>query len=78
MTGNVMKTKMVLSTNKYPRPLLIVLAFALQGLMGCSTVGGTARQNHEDSNVMLAGRAYNSESRGFDRPWPFGPESSQQ
>jgi hypothetical protein len=73
-----MKTKIVLSTNKYLRPLLVVLAVALQGLMGCSTPDGTARQNHEGSNVQLAGRTYNSESRGFDRPWPFGPESSQQ
>jgi hypothetical protein len=29
-------------------------------------------------NVTIGPRVYNSETRGFDRPWPFGPESGPQ
>jgi hypothetical protein len=28
--------------------------------------------------IETAPRAYNSESRGFDGLWPFGPDSTQQ
>ena len=28
--------------------------------------------------VTIAPRTYNSETQSFDRPWPFGPESSPQ
>jgi len=32
-----------------------------------------------DQNWLQIGPStYNTESRGFDRPWPFGPESTQQ
>jgi hypothetical protein len=29
-------------------------------------------------NVTIGLRSYNPETRGFDRPWPFGPESGVQ
>jgi len=38
---------------------------------------GTVRHNHRGGHVQIAARTYNSESRSVDRPWPFGPESSQ-
>jgi hypothetical protein len=30
------------------------------------------------SYITIGPSSYNPESRSFDRPWPFGPESSQQ
>jgi len=67
-------------------PVICSMAFA-----ACSDVAGTAgkhanvslqtqtvgeTQTHD--NVTIGPRTYNSETRGFDRPWPFGPESDQQ
>ena len=43
----------------------------------CSTADPSVRHNTA-AYVEIAPRAYNPESRGFDRPWPFGPESTQQ
>jgi YHS domain-containing protein len=38
-----------------------------------------ANISRADDNWLTLGPAtYNSESRGFDEPWPFGPESTQQ
>jgi YHS domain-containing protein len=38
-----------------------------------------ANISRADSNWLKLGPAtYNSESHGFDEPWPFGPESNQQ
>jgi hypothetical protein len=67
-----------MNTDSYLKLLLIVPAVALLGLTGCSTANQTGRQNYPNGYVQIAPRAYNSESRSFDRPWPFGPESSQQ
>ena len=53
----------------------------------CSTLAAKAEfTSNPDANVSRADNnwlkigpaAYNSESRGFDEPWPFGPESAQQ
>jgi hypothetical protein len=66
------------STDTYLRLILIVPAIALIGLSACSTADGTARHNHPGGYADIPPRAYNPESRGFDRPWPYGPESSQQ
>ena len=65
-------------TNTYLRFLLIAPAIALLGLTACSTADGTARHNDRGGYAYIPPRAYNSESRSFDRPWPFGPESTQQ
>ena len=38
-----------------------------------------AKISAADSNWLKLGPAtYNSETHGFDEPWPFGPESNQQ
>jgi hypothetical protein len=68
----------IFRTSIYIRLILIVPAIALLGLTACSTADGTARHNDGDGYANIPRRAYNSESRGFDRPWPFGPESTQQ
>jgi hypothetical protein len=45
-------------------------AFNLQGAL----VGGA----QTGDNVTIGPRTYNSESREFERPWPFGPVSGAQ
>ena len=72
-----MKTYITLDPNNYIRLTLIVPAIALFGLTSGSTADPPARDNTA-AYMEIAPRAYNSESRGFDRPWPFGPESTQQ
>jgi hypothetical protein len=38
-----------------------------------------ANISNADQNWVLIGtQTYNTESQGFERPWPFGAESSQQ
>jgi hypothetical protein len=69
---------MSLKNDTYLQLVLIVPAIALLGLTGCSTADGTARHNYAGGYAQIAPRAYNSEGRSFDRPWPFGPESAQQ
>jgi hypothetical protein len=67
-------------------PVIFSMAFA-----ACSDVAGTAQTHpavnlqsavvgepQPGDNVTIGPRTYNSETRGFDRPWPFGPESDQQ
>jgi hypothetical protein len=67
-----------LNTNTYLRLLWIAPAIALLGLTACSSVGGTAKRNYKGGYADIPPRSYNAESRGYDRPWPFGPESTQQ
>jgi hypothetical protein len=69
---------MTLNSDTYLRLLLIVSAVGLLGLTGCSTADRTVGQNRTGGYVQIRARTYNSESRDFDRPWPFGPESNQQ
>ena len=66
------------NTNTSFRLLLTTPIIALLGLTACSSTGGTARHNYRGGYADIPPRAYNSESRGYDRPWPFGPESAQQ
>jgi hypothetical protein len=73
-----MPTNITLNKNIYLRLLLMVPAVGLLGFTGCSTAGGTVRHNYTGGYAQIAPRAYNPESRSFDRPWPFGPESTQQ
>jgi hypothetical protein len=72
-----MKTYITLDPNNHIRLTLIVPAIALLGLTSCSTADPPVRHSTA-AYIEIAPRAYNSESRGFDRPWPFGPESTQQ
>ena len=53
----------------------------------CSTLAAKAEfSSNPDANISRADdnwlkigpSTYNSESHGFDEPWPFGPESTQQ
>jgi hypothetical protein len=76
--NKTMPTNVTPNSDTYLRLLLIVSAVGLLGLTGCSTADRTVGQNRTGGNVQILGRTYNSESRDFDRPWPFGPESSEQ
>jgi hypothetical protein len=76
-TKNMRENK-CFNTNTYLRLLLIAPAIALLGLSACSTADGTARHNYRGGYADIPPRGYNPESRGYDRPWPFGPESTQQ
>jgi hypothetical protein len=73
-----MKAQNCFNTKTYYRLFLMVPAIALLGLTACSSTNGTARHNYQGGYADIPSRAYNPESRGYDRPWPFGPESSQQ
>jgi hypothetical protein len=75
---NTMKINSIFDTNTYLRLTLMVPAIALMGITGCSTADPTAEHNYTHTYVTISSCAYNTESRGFDRPWPFGPESNQQ
>jgi hypothetical protein len=61
------------------------------GFAGCSDVAGTAGTHpvvnflgakrgkpQTGDNVTIGPATYSSETRNFDRPWPFGPESGAQ
>jgi hypothetical protein len=73
-----MRVNIIMNTDTYLKLVLIVPAVALLGLTGCSTANGTGGHKYTSGYVQIFPRAYNSESRSFDRPWPFGPESTQQ
>jgi hypothetical protein len=73
-----MQTNINVKNNTYLQLVLIAPAIALLGLTGCSNADGTVGQNYRGGYVQIAPRAYDAESRSFDRPWPFGPESTQQ
>jgi hypothetical protein len=67
-------------------PVICSMAFA-----ACSDVDG-APGTHQavnlqsavlghaesDDNVTIGPRSYNTETKSFDRPWPFGPEGGAQ
>jgi hypothetical protein len=70
---------------------MISAVFSL-GLAACAGTDGTAEHVHnrnsmivaardydpESNNVRISPTQYNTESQSFERPWPFGPESSQR
>jgi hypothetical protein len=86
-----MKTQKLIHANSIRRlpfmvPVICSLAFA-----ACSDVAGTAGthatvnlqsaavgERQTGDNVTIGPRTYNSETRSFERPWPFGPESNPQ
>jgi hypothetical protein len=86
-----MKTQNSIVNNLIRRLLLIVPVSCSMAFAACSDVAGTAGTHQavnlqsavagkarSGDNVTVGRRTYDSESRGFDRPWPFGPESDQQ
>jgi hypothetical protein len=79
------------STNSIRGLLLIVPVIGSMAFAACSDLAGTAgtratvsfqsaavgeRQTRD--NITIGPATYNSESRSFERPWPFGPESNPQ
>ncbi len=76
--NKAMQMNITLNRDTYLHLLLMVGAAGLLGLTGCSTAGRAVGQNRTGGYVQIQSRTYNSESRSFDRPWPFGPESNQQ
>jgi hypothetical protein len=86
-----MKTQIPIHTNSTRRLLLIIPLICSMAFAACSDVAGTpgtqqavnlqsAVVGHAQTgdNVTIGPRTYNSETRSFDRPWPFGPESGPQ
>jgi hypothetical protein len=67
---------MIINRNTYFQFSLIVPAIALLGLTGSSTVDGKGRHSNTDDDGQIVPRVCNSQDRGFDQPWPFGPEST--
>ena len=86
-----MKTQRAIHTHFTRRLLLIVPLISSMAFAACTDVAGTpgthqavnlqsavVGQAQTDDNVTIGPRTYNSETRSFDRPWPFGPESGPQ
>src|ERR1700682_6441420 len=85
------KTQKSIHTDSNRRLLLMVPVICSMAFAACSNVAGTpgthqavnlqsAVVGHAETgdNVTIGPRTYNSETRVFDRPWPFGPESGPQ
>jgi len=86
-----MKTHELIYGQAIRRMLLMVPVICTMGFAAYSDAAGTAgthatvnlqtaavREPRTGGNVTIGPRTYNSEARGFDRPWPFGPESNPQ
>ena len=86
-----MKTQKSIHTNPIRRLLLIVPAICSMAFAACSYLSGTAGtrptvnfqsaavgERRTGDNVTIGPRTYNSETRSFDSPWPFGPQSNPQ
>ena len=86
-----MKTQKLIHTNSIPRLLFLVPVICSLAFAACSHVAGPAGthatvnlqsaamgERQSGDNVTIGPRTYNSESRSFERPWPFGPESNPQ
>jgi hypothetical protein len=86
-----MKIQKPIHTNLICQLLLTFAVMCSMAFAACSYVDGTARTHATVSfqsavtrnpqtgdNVTIGPRTYNSGAQSFDRPWPFGPESSPQ
>ena len=86
-----MKTQKSIQPDTHCRLLLMVPVICSMAFAACSDVAGTpgthqainlqtavVGQAQTGDNVTIGRRTYNSETRSFDRPWPFGPESGAQ
>jgi hypothetical protein len=86
-----MKTQPFIHTNSHGGLLLIVPVICSMAFAACSDIASapgahqavnlqSAVLGHAkpSDNVTIGPRTYNSETRSFDRPWPFGPESGPQ
>jgi hypothetical protein len=86
-----MKTQKLIRTNSVRRLLLVIPVICSLAFAACSDVGG-GQGTHATVNLQRASvgkrqtadyvtigpRTYNSESKSFERPWPFGPEFNPQ
>jgi hypothetical protein len=54
------------------------LGISVVSFAGFTTAGGEAMHRKSAEYVQIQPREYNPETRGFDRPWPFGPEGGAQ
>jgi hypothetical protein len=86
-----MKTQKSIHSHTLRRLVLMVPVIASMAFAACSDVAGTGGTHATVSlqtavvgepqtgdNVTIGPRTYNSETRNFDRPWPFGPEGGAQ
>jgi hypothetical protein len=86
-----MKSQKSIHTNSSRRLLLIVPVICSLAFAACSDLAGTAGThaivNYQNAavggpqtshNVTIGPTTYHSETQGFDRPWPFGPEFNPQ
>jgi hypothetical protein len=58
--------------------ILLIVSVGSLLATGCSTAHSTTKQSRSGSYVQIEPRRYNPATRGFDRPWPFGPEADVQ
>jgi len=85
-----MKTQKSIHNHTLRRLVLMVPVIASTAFAACSDVAGTggthatvnlqsAAVGHQTGdNVTIGRRTYETETRSFDRPWPFGPEGGAQ
>jgi hypothetical protein len=86
-----MKTRKSIHIDCHRRLLLMVPVIFSMAFAACSDVSGTSGKPQAvnlqsavlgapetSDNVTIGPATYNPETRGFDRPWPFGPESGPQ
>lgn len=73
-----MKTIIRPKSRTYLQLLLIVPAIALLEFADSPAANGAEKHLRKHSNVQIGPSTYNTESRSFEKPWPFGPESNQQ
>ena len=86
-----MKTRKSIDINCHRRLLLMVPVIFSMAFAGCSDVAGTPGKSQAvnlqsavvgtaqtGDNLTIGPATYNPQSRGFDRPWPVGPEAWPQ
>jgi hypothetical protein len=79
-----MRTIIRPNSRTYLQLLSIVPAIALLAFADSPAANGAERhvRKYSDvrkhSDVQIGSSSYNPETRTFEMPWPFGPESNQQ
>jgi hypothetical protein len=86
-----MKVHSFIRNNSIRKALLIVPVICSTAFAACTDVTGTAAthpmvnfqapatgENQSTNNVTIGEQNYNSETKSFERPWPFGPEANPQ
>jgi hypothetical protein len=86
-----MKTQKLIQSDSNRRLLAMAVVICSMAFAGCSDVAATEGNHHAvnlqsavvghaqtGDYVTIGPSTYNPATRSFDRPWPFGPESSAQ